>query len=73
MDTYEDLYACPGTIPAHIHLSSYDKNEDGNERSEFCNLNVIQLGRIYKIRYIRVVRMYKYKININIFHHYNTN
>jgi hypothetical protein len=28
----EDLYACPGTIPAHIHLSSYDKDKEGNEK-----------------------------------------
>ena len=33
MDTCcEDLYACPGTIPAHIHLSSYDKDKEGNEK-----------------------------------------
>jgi hypothetical protein len=33
MDTCcEELYACPGTIPAHIHLSSYNKVKEGNEK-----------------------------------------
>jgi hypothetical protein len=32
MDTFcEDLYACPGTFPAHIHLSC-DKDKEGTEK-----------------------------------------
>jgi len=33
MDTcHEDLHACLGTIPAHMHLSSYDKDKEENEK-----------------------------------------
>jgi len=54
MDTcYEDLYACPSTIPAHIHLSSYDKDKEGNEKEWvlLCECNTALqniLNKVYK-------------------------
>lgn len=54
MDTCcEDLYACPGTIPAHIHLSSYDKDKEGNEKKWAllfeCNTALQNmLNKVYK-------------------------
>jgi hypothetical protein len=48
-----DLYACPGTIPAHIHLSSYDKDKEGNEKEWVllfeCNTALQNiLNKVYK-------------------------
>ena len=54
IDTFcEHLYAYPGKIPAHIHLSSYEKGKEDNEKKCIllfeCNTALQNiLNKVYK-------------------------